>query len=145
MGRIINTSNMKMLFLDDSITRQDFLCGKKHNGVLRWKPHVCKNEVFTVTHVYTSFQAICQLENQDFDLISLDYDLFLAAKLDPEVNNGLTVVQFIINNPYNNVHVANVKDAEIFIHSWNREKRDVMYNLLTESGFYCHKAHFFVA
>jgi len=140
---LIGTS--KMLFLDDSQTRHNFLCGKKHDvrggkhdGRFRWEPHTCKNEVYTVTHVYTAAQAIQQIRESDFDIISLDYDLTV---IDPAVNNGLVVAQYLAAD----FPKERIPYTAVFIHSWNRENREVMYKLLCNQGFNCYLSHFFVA
>ena len=127
---------MNILFLDDSFTRHDFFCKKKHDKDIRWKPHTCKNEICRVVHVYTATQAIQQIEKQDFDIISLDHDLTI---LDAEENNGFVVVQYLVAN----FSVDEI--GSIFLHSWNKEKRKVMYGILSASGFPCYDAPFYCA
>ena len=135
---IIKGAQMGILFLDDSVTRHDFFCKKQHDKNLRWKPHVCRNEICRVVHVYTAAQAIHQIEKQNFDIVSLDHDLTI---LDPEENNGFVVARYLaVNFP-----VDRIDSVAIFLHTWNDERRKAMYKLLSASGFQCYDAPFYVA
>jgi hypothetical protein len=126
---------LKILFLDDSMTRHNFLCGKKHSPMLCWKVHKCHNSVFRVTHVYTAEQAIAALQSEKFDMVCLDHDLTINR---PDLNNGLVVAQYIVDMP-------EPIESDIKIHSWNKTKALAMYELLFAAGFSCAITPFWVA
>ena len=128
-----------VLFLDDSQTRHNFFCGKQHPETARWNVHTCKNDVYRTTHVYTAQQAIDQLKKFNFDIISLDHDLTINS---PEENNGYVVAQFMCEHYKEK---EEIEEPRVFIHSWNRGRREAMIKLLQEHGFHCYLTHFFVA
>lgn len=129
---------MRILFFDDSVSRHDFFCLKKHER------HHCVQTCqhgpeYTVDHVYTAAQALVLLRKHTYDVIQLDHDMFLSKDASPD-NNGMTVARFLANQEGIDFH-----GPVIQIHSWNVEESEVMYALLRSAGWDVHLAPFPVA
>jgi len=127
---------MKILFVDDSPARHDFICTRKHKQ--HGQVHTCTRDNFIIVHAYNVFQArSLLLESVQrsrqvnspylFQLICLDHDM------DPnhdENNNGVALAQSLAG-----IEVYIRADPKIIVHSWNHAGATRMVDILKHAGY----------
>ena len=134
---------MRILFLDDCAYRHDFLCFCEHHreftssriGIIP-TPHTCNKEKYVIDHTYTARQAEQYLDLHAYDIIYLDHDLYSSS---PD-QTGMDVAAHLIRGSPKNP--PKFTTCTIVIHSWNPEKAQEMYSLLSAVGFHAILAPF---
>ena len=134
---------MNILFLDDSPSRHDFVCKKKHNEHTN-KTHrlhvnqTCVHETCTIFHAYKISDAIeCFEKDTDiyFDLVCLDHDLFIPSeKLGLAIHKcevGTDMAKYMADN-YDKLED---RIGKIIIHSWNAPGAKNMEAILRDAGY----------
>lgn len=95
----------KMLFLDDMQERHDSLKDQmKHK--YEWE----------ITHVYSCDEAIKKLQEESFDVVSLDHDLSIETIMkEPPLGekSGYDVAMFISEMP------EDKRPENVVLHTWN--------------------------
>lgn len=107
---------MRMLFLDDDITRTQKIR--------------LLNDKYRVIGVETVYQAISQLEESEFDVISLDHDLDGLVFYPSDEKSGAEVTRWIAKN---RPHIT----SKIILHSWNESGVTTMKNILAHADIKC--------
>lgn len=103
---------MRVLILDDDMMRHKIFNQKLIGHV--------------VTNVYTSKEAIDELENEDWDIVFLDHDLGGKIYVESGENTGYEVAQWLNNNP-------SKQPKRIVIHSYNPTGAQNMKQLLSDA------------
>ena len=117
---------MNILFVDDSHTRNDFFCKKKHQ--YRGQAIKCVSDHFYITHAYTAQQAISELPVSPYDLVFLDHDL----SKDP-MNMGPVVVEYLVRKKHEFITQNHI--GKIIIQSWNNAGARCMEVALVYAGY----------
>lgn len=118
---------MNLLFLDDSHSRHDFVCKKKHTFHIAQR---CQHETCEVFHAYKVSDIIDYFEkntNRYFDLVCLDHDL---SRNDPN-NIGTAAAKYMADN-YDKL---SDRIGKIIIHSWNPPGAKNMEAILRDGGY----------
>lgn len=103
---------MKILILDDREIRHEYFRNK-------WGK-------FELTHVYTAKECIEKLENNNYDLITLDHDLGDEEMVESGPNTGYEVAKWLAQHPEK-------QPGWIYLHSLNSVGRKNMKFLLPEA------------
>lgn len=116
---------LKILVLDDSLER-----------LIIFRKNIEENlGVLNANYTENANDAIeCLSLNPEYDYIFLDHDLGVegypngAGMVWDAVNNGMTVVDWIVSNNYK-------KEVSIIVHSWNIPRGKEMTSKLTDAGY----------
>ena len=128
---------MNILFLDDSPSRHDFVCKKKHVFPIADR---CKHEGYEIFHAYKTVDIIDYFEKNTtryFDFVYLDHDLAIPKDASGLIISncacevGTTIAKYMADN-YDKLAA---RIGKIIIHSWNAAGAKNMEAILRDAGY----------